>query len=92
MTCCRADFYFLSPRTSTSVLRRHPMVWRKKIAAADKEEERKDTPLGLVQITDNLFYATGKSGVFVTRHGFRVAFVGGVWDAQKYAESAAEPL
>ncbi|SNX84250.1 uncharacterized protein MEPE_02958 [Melanopsichium pennsylvanicum] len=57
-----------------------------KVAAAHKKAP-KDVPQGLVHVTHNLYYAKGKSGVFVTKEGFRIAFVGGVWNAQKYAEA-----
>lgn len=47
-------------------------------------QPQKDVPQGLVKVAENLFWARGKSGVFVTKQGFRVAFVGGVWDSAKF--------
>ncbi len=42
---------------------------------------------GLVKVAENVYYAKGKSGVFTTAEGFRVAFVGGRWDAKSFAEA-----
>ncbi|CBQ72920.1 conserved hypothetical protein [Sporisorium reilianum SRZ2] len=53
--------------------------------AAASNAPQKDVPQGLVPVAENLFWAKGKSGVFVTQNGFRVAFVGGVWDSRKFA-------
>ncbi|SPO25941.1 uncharacterized protein UTRI_03306 [Ustilago trichophora] len=61
-----------------------PQLVSEKVAEASSNNAKR-VPEGLVQVTDNLYYARGKSGVFVTSSGFRVAFVGGVWDSQHYA-------
>lgn len=52
----------------------------------DDEDVKEVKPKGIVKMAKNLYKAEGKSGVFLTNEGLRVAFVGGVWDAQKYAE------
>ncbi|KAJ9479249.1 CWF19-like protein DRN1 [Pseudozyma hubeiensis] len=62
-----------------------PQSLAEKIAAASAQAQ-KDVPQGLVKLADNLFFATGKSGVFETSSGLRVAFVGGVWDPSKFAQ------
>ncbi|SPO25587.1 uncharacterized protein UTRI_03306_B [Ustilago trichophora] len=61
-----------------------PQLVSEKVAEAAKKNV-KGVADGLVQLTDNLYYVRGKSGVFVTSSGFRVAFVGGIWDAKHYA-------
>uniref|UniRef100_V5EU85 CCHC-type domain-containing protein n=1 Tax=Kalmanozyma brasiliensis (strain GHG001) TaxID=1365824 RepID=V5EU85_KALBG len=48
--------------------------------------EQQATQEGLVKVAPNLYYLQQKSGVVVTPDGLRVAFVGGTWDAKKYAE------
>lgn len=52
------------------------------------KQNNKDVPEGLVKVVENLYYAKGKSGTFTTPTGFRVAFVGGRWDAKAYAEAS----
>lgn len=54
----------------------------------EKTKERKAEE-GLVELADNLYYAKGKSGVFVTKEGFRVAFVGGKWIPEAYASHSS---
>lgn len=60
---------------------------------AEKVEEARnkssnDAPEGLVTVVQNLYYATGKSGIFTLPSGFRVAFLGGRWNSKAYAEAA----
>ncbi|CDW99406.1 hypothetical protein [Sporisorium scitamineum] len=71
--------YFYQGSTPSSA------ILEERIAAASTRVQG-DVPQGLVKVAENLFWAKGKSGVFVTQHGFRVAFVGGVWDSRKFAE------
>ncbi len=52
----------------------------------DDRDVNEVKPQGIVKMAKNLYKAEEKSGVFVTNEGLRVAFVGGVWDAGKYAE------
>ncbi|GAK64552.1 nuclear protein [Moesziomyces antarcticus] len=48
-------------------------------------EVRASSSNGLVALTEQLHWAAGKSGVFTTAQGLRVAFVAGNWDAGAFA-------